>query len=124
MGGPVEEQMLDMAGRVEHELADVLVVDPVPHGGPFAPSRDKVGEAHLGEVLRDAGDRSLDGLGELAHRELGVEEEYGDPEPGRVGEDPEHLDGEGDDVVVNTSDGSGRAGPLAAPCMLAFIRKE
>ena len=55
MGGAVEEQVLDMPGRVEDELADVLVVDPVVHRGPFASSRNEVRQPHLGEVLRDAG---------------------------------------------------------------------
>ena len=61
----------------------------------------EMGQPHLGQVLRDPRHRAGDLLGQFAHRELAIQQQGGDAQPGGVGEDPQHLDGEGHHVVVD-----------------------
>jgi hypothetical protein len=90
----VPASVLGVEDGVLHQLADVLVLDPVEHLIPLPTGSDQAGEPQFGEVLGDPCRRLADRIRELVHREFTVSKCPQESHPSAVGEHSKHLDGE------------------------------
>ena len=100
MGGDLVQEVLDVTDRVQHELADVVVLDAVEHGVALLAGGHQPCETHLGQMLRDAGDRAFEQCRQLRDRTLLVEQRARDPQPRGIGQHPQDLDGKRDDILI------------------------
>lgn len=87
--------MLGVVDRIDDELADMVVLQPVENLRPLPPGPDEPRHAQLREVLRHRRSGLSDVLGEVVHRSLRRGQRPEDLNAGGIREHPEHLDDEG-----------------------------
>ena len=101
VAGSAAQGVFGLVDGIGDELTRVLVLEAVVDLRALMAGGDDAREAELGEMLRDGGRRLVDDVGKQVHRELTmIAERQDDPDPGRVGEHREHLDGKLDILAI------------------------
>jgi hypothetical protein len=91
--------VLCVPDRVQHKLANVVVLYPVIDGRPLAARRDQPSQPQLRQVLRDSSRLLRDRCSQLANRQFTIKKTPQQPDPGPVGQHPKHLHRQVDLIV-------------------------
>lgn len=94
------EGMFGLKNCFSHEVAGVIVLEPVEHAGAFLAWGDKPDRTHLGQMLRDRCGGLVDNVGEVVDRQFALAQGQDDAHARGVGEHGEDFNRKLDELAV------------------------
>lgn len=87
-------RMLGIEDRVGNQLAHMVVLEAIEHGGAFTTGSHQSSHPQFRQVLRHRRCGLSDTLRQFVHRAFSIDQRPQNLHPRRVSEHPEHLDDE------------------------------